>query len=287
MAEALNLFRDYQRHEAKSKSSFGDKLIADFHDAQLFVVPVNGRILDNNGKSLDHTLRLPFPKIIIELETEITGDYGTENIVDGEDDTPFTSGNTFYRHIVFAEEVGDEIHVQSVSKFRPDGPYKNTWGTNPFKMKVKRDLQSTGVFSATIIPTHKRALEMESIQNGKANYQDIGLTLLKPAFAVVAELLEALSCTNVKAEKKPNKKRLAGRRPGELPYDDYHELVVYASKSHSSTSESLEPTGVKRREHLRRGHIRTYQSGLKIWVQAHVVNAGSQGKIEKHYKVKK
>lgn len=286
MAEALNLFRDYQKIVVKSKTGDGDKIIADFHDAQLFTVPINGRILDNDGKALDHTLRLPFPKIIIELETEINDEYTMDNIADGMDKMDF-SNNIYTKHIVFAEEVGDEIHVQAVSKFRPDGPYRGIWNTNPFKMQVKRDIQGDNQFEARIVPTHTRALELDPIKNGQMHYAEIGLTLLKPAFKVVAELLEALACSNVKAEKKPNKKRLAGRRPGELPYDDYHELVVYASKSHSSSSGAMEPSGAKRREHLRRGHIRTYQSGLKIWVQSHVVNAGSSGKITKHYKVKK
>ena len=286
MAEALNLFRDFQRCEAKSKSRDGEKLIVDFHDAQLFTVPINGRILDNDGNGLDPTLRLPFPKIIIELESEISDEYTMENIADGMDKM-ILENNLYDKHIVFAEEVGDEIHVQAASKFRNDGPYRGIWNTNPFKARVKQLREADGSFATTIIPTHTRALEIDAIKNKQISFQEIGLTLLKPAFKVVAELLEALGCSNVKAEKVPNKKRLAGRRPGQLPYDDYHELVVYATKSHSSSSAALEPTGAKRREHLRRGHIRTYQSGLKIWVQAHVVNAGNQGKIEKHYKVKK
>lgn len=285
MAGALNLFRDYQRLEAKSPAKNGEQLIRDFKDAQLFTVPINGRILDNDGKALDPTLRLPFPKIIIELESEIDERFDMNNLADGMDMMIF-SNNIYDRHIVFAEEVDGEIHVQAVSKFRPDGPYPNIWNTNPFKMRVKRNIQPDGQFEATITPTHVKALEI--LKNSNHHYADIGLTLLKPAFKVVAELLEALACSNVKAEKTPNKKRLAGRRPGELPYDDYHELVVYAHRSNDHTSSnSLEPSAGKRREHLRRGHIRTYKTGLKIWVQAHVVNAGSAGKITKHYKVKK
>jgi hypothetical protein len=33
------------------------------------------------------------------------------------------------------------------------------------------------------------------------------------------------------------------------------------------------------REHLRRGHIRIYQSGRRIWVNSTLVNAGVGGRI--------
>lgn len=285
MSGPLNLFRDYQKFASKAKTPQPGPIIARFMDAQLFTVPINGRILDNGGDALDSELHLPFPKIIIELESEIDDKYNMTNIADGMDAMSFVT-NVYNRHIVFAEEVDGEIHVQSASKFRMDGEYPNMWNTVPFKMKLKRNIQHDGAFEASIIPTHIQAFEGIDLEKHGTTPSDIGLTMLRPAFKVVAELLEALACSNVKAEQKPNKKRLAGRRPGELPYSDYHELVVYASKS-SGSHEATGESGIKRREHLRRGHIRTYQSGLKIWVQAHVVNAGAKGRIEKSYKVKK
>jgi hypothetical protein len=37
------------------------------------------------------------------------------------------------------------------------------------------------------------------------------------------------------------------------------------------------------REHMRRGHYRTYRSGKRIWVEGMTVNRGKGGRIDKDY----
>jgi hypothetical protein len=51
-------------------------------------------------------------------------------------------------------------------------------------------------------------------------------------------------------------------------------------KSHTSPALMILTTG------SRRGHIRRYENGLRIWVNASVVNLGTIGKVEKTYALK-
>lgn len=288
MAE-LNLFRDLVKFSLKDKTKLGQtaKAVTDtYKDAQRFILPRNGIILDNEGDALEGDLRLPFPMIVLEFESDVSPDKDI-NITDQLENMSFIS-NVYDRHIVFARETErGELEIQLASKFTHYEGMHGQWNTAPFKMIFPWTLVNKGV-DAKIIPTHKAAFEWGKVIGGsEAATLGIGALFLKPAFKAVAELLEALACSNVVAELKPNQKRLKGRRPGELPYDDYHELVVHVSGVKSVNLNDPSEEGItKRREHLRRGHIRRYKTGLKVWVQAHVVNAGSAGKVTKHYKVK-
>lgn len=288
MAE-LNLYRDLVKFSQKDKTKLGQTGMAvakTYKDAQRFVLPRNGLILDNGGDALEAELRLPFPTIILEFESDLIKEPNFD-ISEQLDKMSFLS-DVYDRHIVFAREIeGDKLEIQLSSRFAHYQGMHGQWNTAPFKMIFPWKLVDKGV-DAKIEPTHVAALEWSKLIGGNDDaMRGIGALFLRPAFKAVTELLEALTCSNVKAELKPNKKRLQGRRPGELPYDDYHELVVEVrgAKSGSESTESAEQ-GPKRREHLRRGHIRRYKSGLKIWVQAHVVNAGAAGRIDKHYRVK-
>jgi len=281
-------FATYDPRDKDQNRAFGEIAKRDFQNAERFVLPLNGRILDNGGDSLGQEMRLPYPSITLEFESEYNPDIGWDDLGAQMEKMSFAN-NIFSHQIVFAEQALDgTITVQLASKFRPGGQNAGRWTLWPFKMSFSNKLGADLDVVANITPTRMSgmaAYKDHTEEENKALAPAVGLTILKPAFKAVAELLEALGCSNVKAEKKPNKKRLAGRRSGELPYDDYHELIVYTSRGANERSESISG-GAKRREHLRRGHIRRYQSGLKIWVQAHVVNAGAAGKVTKHYKVK-
>lgn len=283
MAEPLNLLRDLTKFVQKNPKSSGVGLLDKFKDGQLFILPINGLILDNGGEALPEEARLPFPTIVMEFESELDPSITDDDLAQQMDKMSFIN-NIYDRHIVFAKETDDEkIRIGLASKFKPGGKYRNAWNCAPFLMEVPRKRAPDGAFECKIIPNHVNSMSYDSPE---VSWAEMGLTLLKPAFKALAELLEALACSNVRAEKNVNKKRVAGRRPGELPYDDYHELVVYTSRSGQRNEEGVSlDSGPKRREHLRRGHIRTYKTGLKIWVQAHVVNAGTLGKVNKHYKI--
>jgi hypothetical protein len=68
---------------------------------------------------------------------------------------------------------------------------------------------------------------------------------------------------------------------GALPFDEYRVLVVNAPGKEGAAQEHSAGAMTHRspREHLRRGHIRIYQSGRRIWVNSTLVNAGVGGRI--------
>lgn len=287
MSTGLDLMRAMGKFGEKSNSVYAmisRKLYAEFKTSPCFVMPRNGLILDAEKSVIDTSIRLPYPKMYLEFESDIDPNITTKNLAEPMALRSFISG-VFNAHIVFLEEKGDDIEIQIASRFEGSSNVAKGWNCWPFRMVVSQQVVDGSVQMNTY-PTHQNAFDLN--KDSGVDVSEFGSAILQPGFKALTELVEALTCSNVKAEKQANKKRLGGRRPGELPYNDYHELVVYTKSGKASVgSEGIgEGEGPKRREHLRRGHIRTYQSGLKVWVSSHVVNAGSAGKVDKHYKMK-
>lgn len=110
-------------------------------------------------------------------------------------------------------------------------------------------------------------------EEGKDRHQDA---------LVALSFLNALSCSNVRIEHQPA--RGQGKKAGQaLPFDSYHTLTIEPASSAGRSSSSSQAHRSPR-EHLRRGHIRRYESGLKVWVNAAVVNPGIGGRIFKDYR---
>jgi len=111
---------------------------------------------------------------------------------------------------------------------------------------------------------------------------------------VVLELIEALSCRNVKVGTlqyvKPNvnARRI---RDGKLPL--YETKVLTVDISARKLGEPRGPLTDARHspgEHLRRGHIQSYntkEGKVNLWKQAITVSAGNPRAIKKSYKLKK
>ena len=111
---------------------------------------------------------------------------------------------------------------------------------------------------------------------------------------VVLELIEALSCKNVRIDTlqvtKPNvnARRV---RDGKLPLYETKILTVDVSpKKLGKARGPLEEARTPPREHLRRGHIQTYhtrEGPSNLWKQSLTVAVGNEGAIKKSYKIKK
>ena len=91
-------------------------------------------------------------------------------------------------------------------------------------------------------------------------------------------LLVCASCSNTKIIDTPppgklNKKRLS---KGKLPLPGYRKVVIstYNNKRYLNHNNSPCSGKTPPREHLRRGHIRKYESGMKIWINNTIIGAG-------------
>ena len=259
-----------------------------------FALPVNGRIINDKLKGLPDGFRLPFPEIAIEYPVD---DFTTGNLIDapqisrkrivvavefplsdiGESESKAPTGAThmiLVSAIIEADQNGDVVWIPGWSigsvfnsRTSDGGAFAGTAQAIPCELgervaKATRDRGDSVSLSAR---------------------QDIG----HEVFAVL-ELCEALSCSNVRAEKvaAPSKLNAKRSKSGKAPLPDYHVLTI--STHHGETESATRASvGDRRaiRQHLRRGHVRVYQSGLRIWVNSTIVGNAANGRINKSYQM--
>jgi hypothetical protein len=102
-------------------------------------------------------------------------------------------------------------------------------------------------------------------------------------FALCANVFQVLRCSNVSTEDnipplKLNKKRSA---KGRCPLFTFKTLICNVPNQQTKNNHQG-GTHVSPRVHLRRGHIRTIQTGVTVWVQSCVVGS-KHGLVTKDY----
>lgn len=114
-----------------------------------------------------------------------------------------------------------------------------------------------------------------------------GKELAKYLDGCIGTFLSILSCSNIgtlehRAEEKLNKARL---RRGQTPFFQFKTLTIRSFRTTGNTVEVLDTDRKKPCLHWRRGHVRTYQSGKKIWIQQMIVGSEKEGVMVKDYTV--
>lgn len=105
--------------------------------------------------------------------------------------------------------------------------------------------------------------------------------------AVVMEMCEALSCTNVgittvqKVAPGVNERRL---RDGKLSLHEIRALEIITPGQSRDVMYGPGGDRASPRQHLRRGHIRRLENGKNVWIPSCVV--GRHGRIDKTYSIK-
>ncbi|MFA7291834.1 MAG: hypothetical protein WC023_06255 [Rhodocyclaceae bacterium] len=227
--------------------------------AKKFLMPDGGGVIEDDelrGLDWDSPLKLPFP--VVALEFRFGGNVGLRF---------HDTGSFFDKYIVFASQSDDDgfIRVWSAGHQVHDGLW--VIATPAQKINIQ------GCLTSVQGRPHIVITEGQDSVDGRTQH-DIG---------IVVELLNALACTNVNVERSPARRKGKALKNA-FPFDDYHILTIGApAKQHGDGTAHCSHRSP--REHLRRGHIRRYESGMKVWVNATVVNAGIGGKITKDYKV--
>lgn len=249
--------------------------VLDLHGAsQKFLLPDGGRLFDDlEYKALDEKthLRLPYPYIALEYHSGGIERSEREPIgyVDGK---PQFENNEFVsspKRVVFAREREGWIVLTIAFSVRHDG----TWRVMP----------------ECAIPTINY-LDRSSLVGGRVGVKVSTMNNEVPHSDYIDEVgavlcfLNVLQCSNVKTEQIVPKNPKA-KVKGALPFDTYHILTINVPGKVQSIGEGVGSSHRSPREHLRRGHIRTYESGMKVWVNAAVVNAGIGSKITKDYRI--
>lgn len=241
----------------KSMERTRDLALEILPDAVKFVLPINGALLEDHsfrGLDLDVQPRLPFPSVALEFSCTD----GSKMVVFARENEPDFS-ITFGLISQWKGGVGwQPILIGDVGPSEWAGAVRTSKGLElSYRIRnLPEDLVA------------KRAVDLGA--------HDSLLTLLS--------LLNALSCSNVGmrtiAARRPN--RAAARR-GALPFDDYKILQIGCS---GGERDSADRAGRFVREHLRRGHIRRYESGKRIWINSMIVAAGAGAVVHKDYVVR-
>lgn len=225
--------------------------------SQKFLLPDRGEILDDiECRALSDTapLRLPYERIALEFPCA---------------GQPEPGAVKSSRRIVFARERDETIAMFVIAWFDHVGLWLPQPEVSlPRRGYIDRTRKIDG-FPALYWMTSPAADQ----------YDDSDYVV---EIRALLGFLNALSCANVRTDRVES--RSAGRKvKAAMPFDSYHVLTI---DTHRRSDDGTVPHGGHRspREHLRRGHVRTYASGLRIWVQATVVNAGrGAGKVTKDY----
>lgn len=223
--------------------------------AEKFQLPDGGIIFEDfELKALNDNeeLKMPFDQIALEFPLD---------------------GRKF---ILLATVVPNVREIVIVAVANPNDLPGSRWGSVfqfsiPNKLYVDRSsLRTLGRCQFFIKPGHNFS---EDEINAACFFSEIFLGFLN-----------ALQCSNVRIERQPARKPAKkGKNP--LPFDAYHVLTVDLQRN-VQRGESKGGSHRSPREHLRRGHIRVYQSGMKVWVNAAVVCADSnRGKVTKDYRL--
>jgi hypothetical protein len=103
--------------------------------------------------------------------------------------------------------------------------------------------------------------------------------------ATLCKLLEITDCKQVPINVPAKLAKKHARNNKNANYD-YKVLSIGGEIWDSSYVGSNSGGANGRRSHMRRGHIRTYQSGKKVWVNSTYVSGSKEGFVEKDYSVK-
>jgi hypothetical protein len=243
-------------------------------DAPKFMLPPGGVIFDGRLRGLPDIVRLPYQAIVVEHDNPPTvivafeADPETEAYIFSDVEKTLSPKATQGRYLAWVSVCF--VHV------------KSEWVCAPIICATAIDPNAqVGQRKVRLFAQPINQQVLEQFQRAPMG----GQALMYLQAGPVCELVEALSCSNVSHEalpvRKPNK---SAARRGALPFDEYRVLVVGQPGGRSSAAGG-DMTGERRtpRQHLRRGHIRKYPSGVKVWIQCTVVNAGVGGRLHHDY----
>lgn len=232
--------------------------------AEKFILPDGGIILDSGLKGLNGICpKLPYKEVVIEYK--LFGSLTEQEISLGMVHSD--------KRIVIAKDFDTFIALNVL--------YKQDQLWYPCAYQALIPIEPIFLDGSKILSQIKIAYNEELLSPEKRTYEYAALNINGEICALLS-LLEVLSCSNVTSERLPRQK-LNGSVKDCLPYDEYRVLVINVNKKDSKDHLVTGAEQASKREHLRRGHIRTYQDGKKVWVQQCIVNAGANGKIVKDY----
>lgn len=249
-------------------------MIGGYTVAPKFLLPDNGILFED--KDLTRylgLLRLPFKEVVLEY-AGYTGPF---------DDTP--SGDEIDSCLLAVEDVepdGDpekdkptRVHLTVCYK-----PRNMSWSILPIHIVLPYDM-TTESFMSDGIPYG--VLPGFEGKYDKVQLRKMAQIALKESISLF-QFCAAIACGNVRSEeiKAPRFINQQRKAKGKPPLFSYHVLTVDVGVR-TEHGDSKGGTHASPRQHLRRGHIRQYKSGLTIWINSMVVGDKKLGRVDKDY----
>lgn len=105
-------------------------------------------------------------------------------------------------------------------------------------------------------------------------------------FASVKSSMKMLNCNNVETVSHKSVRTKKDKKQFDFPPVEYKLLALKPSKAANNThSNKKGKMGRSKRQHIRRGHIRTLQSGKTTWVNASIINSHKESILYKDYNI--
>lgn len=273
-----------------------------------FSVPDNGMILDDDFKGIvGKPIRLPFPKITLSYDNAKNNIGVSTKVIVIAEEREYSSLTDEMKQ--YAKNCGFFQNKFIMVNFCWKPANEKEWDPSMagFFMPFDWDKKFTSnddiygfthakgkyhIWGLTVFNMWKLIYEMAPPNKERDLYsekvREIQHTLMGPVIALL-EFLEALTCSNVSSEpvKKVTESSNRVRKKFGLPpeYETRVLTIHVPGKGSEKSGGQFNYTHRSPREHLRRGHIRKYQSGKNIWINSCVVGAKDNGTIAKSYKV--
>lgn len=287
------------------KAGFSDDVVKvaavleKLRSGEKFLLPENGKFIDDWGGGLPDKLRLPFDVTVLEYD-----------IPDSHDDTE-RDMSASSRRIAVCWQDGDDVLVVPVS-FSDN---HKSWSITPWYARIWM-IEDTAA---------RRQEVVENLSDGPTTFPKPNPSGLVPAFTThplltqmladlidnklvrvesaqqiskmamndcvsecmaAACLIEALNCVNVETERlhPPRKVARQRERHKRQPLYSYHVLTI--DQHHKDAHEAAQGgTHASPRLHIRRGHIRVMANGKRVFVRQHFVGTKDRGVVDKDYRM--
>jgi len=242
--------------------------------------------------------RLPYPITILLSTTHIN------NQADGIDtkgatrikipDAPEKIDTHKISILVQKQEEGEDLDIRCASVLY--APHLKVWACQPAFCKFSFKPEDIGAHRAMgygldwnpdphtvnfieYLVDHGNS--QEEIGDILSDYQDDFMSM-----ATLCNLLEINDCKQVPVNVPPKLAKKHAKR-GETANYDYKVLSIGGEVWDSPyLGGGNGGGGGAKRSHMRRGHIRTYQNGKKVWINSTYVHGNREGFVEKDYRLK-
>lgn len=255
--------------------------------AYSFMLPVNGEIVKHTTpihlKFED--LKLPFDKCVFEYSVEASFYNGEHPDYDQPDST-----------VLIVEKTEDSLTLFPIWHTRNKLTNTPAWAPSMYGVMINADSfievredRTVGVGAPKIVIPAEAAFGRVYETLTEESMQQLVLDVMDE-LRVVAHFAMLCGCDNVTPKKvhtvSEEAARIAKLRGKPRPYD-YWVLDVYMSDTQESYEGGSGGSHASPRFHVRRGHIRRYQTGKTTWVRQCAVGTPELGVIEKTYRVNK